>query len=409
MMFGPVCTPSSRRRSPETENVCAETQPRGSLDATTLAQYVRLESCERYLWYRLHPKETRELFRDYPRHRAAADAASEREGRAPRERDHRRASRERSRCSSTWRSRTVDATIAELGGGATERARAAAGAGRGNDRRRSRRRVSPISSSSSRARTAVSRITVGDAKASRRDQARAPNPGRVLRAADPPTRRAGRASRSRRWPAASGASRRARTTSSPRCSTSGPTRRRSSCSPTARAGSPQVAAGPREEARFHLTYKCDGCLYNALCMREAAEAESLALVPFMSMRDRGALERHGVTTVRELAALKGLPPKGDYTSPLPGRGATPALLAALGAEWPLGANLDLHVQRARASRPELGPGRRRRCRWIHALGLRDAAGARGVSRTRPGLPRRAARLPRRPALPRRRARRRAAR
>src|SRR4051794_30607893 len=35
------------------------------LSATTLAQYVRLESCERYLWYRLHPSETRDLFRDW--------------------------------------------------------------------------------------------------------------------------------------------------------------------------------------------------------------------------------------------------------------------------------------------------------------------------------------------------------
>src|SRR5690242_11376894 len=36
-----------------------------SLSATTLAQYVRLESCERYLWYRLHPHETGDLFRTY--------------------------------------------------------------------------------------------------------------------------------------------------------------------------------------------------------------------------------------------------------------------------------------------------------------------------------------------------------
>src|SRR5713101_284969 len=35
------------------------------LAATTLAQYVRLESCERYLWYRLHSKQTRELFREW--------------------------------------------------------------------------------------------------------------------------------------------------------------------------------------------------------------------------------------------------------------------------------------------------------------------------------------------------------
>src|SRR5437773_2401777 len=35
------------------------------IDATALAQFVRLESCERFLWYRLHPKEMRELLREY--------------------------------------------------------------------------------------------------------------------------------------------------------------------------------------------------------------------------------------------------------------------------------------------------------------------------------------------------------
>src|SRR4051794_30024213 len=40
-------------------------KPAASLSATTLAQFVRLESCERYLWYRLHGDETRQLFRDY--------------------------------------------------------------------------------------------------------------------------------------------------------------------------------------------------------------------------------------------------------------------------------------------------------------------------------------------------------
>src|ERR671934_2384162 len=36
-----------------------------SLSATTVAQFVRLESCERYLWHRLHNAETRELFRQH--------------------------------------------------------------------------------------------------------------------------------------------------------------------------------------------------------------------------------------------------------------------------------------------------------------------------------------------------------
>jgi len=39
--------------------------PPASLAATTLAQFVRLETCERYPWYRLHPAETREFVRNY--------------------------------------------------------------------------------------------------------------------------------------------------------------------------------------------------------------------------------------------------------------------------------------------------------------------------------------------------------
>ncbi|HWO69859.1 MAG TPA: AAA domain-containing protein, partial [Actinomycetota bacterium] len=107
----------------------------------------------------------------------------------------------------------------------------------------------------------------------------------------------------------------------------------------------RIARARREEARFHLTYKCDGCVYNALCMREAAETDSLALVPFMSLRDRSVLEREGVRDLRLLARLEELPPDGR--GPLrPARGRR-GVLERLEAEWPLCANLDLHVQRAR--------------------------------------------------------------
>ena len=137
----------------------------------------------------------------------------------------------------------------------------------------------------------------------------------------------------------------------------------------------QVAGGPREDARFHLTYKCDGCLYNALCMREAAEAESLALVPFMSMRDRGALERHGVTTRARARRAQGAAGEGRLHLAAAGRWPTRTLLAALAAEWPLGANLDLHVQRARAVARNWHTDVES-LSWIHASGLRDAARAR---------------------------------
>ena len=32
------------------------------IDATGIAEHVRLESCDRWLWYRLHPDETDELW-----------------------------------------------------------------------------------------------------------------------------------------------------------------------------------------------------------------------------------------------------------------------------------------------------------------------------------------------------------
>ena len=43
----------------------------------------------------------------------------------------------------------------------------------------------------------------------------------------------------------------------------------------------------------------DGCLYNALCMREAADTDSSALV---SQRDRDGLARHGTPRKRGLKA-----------------------------------------------------------------------------------------------------------
>ena len=64
------------------------------LAATTLAEYVRLESCERYLWNRLHAKET-ELFRTDRVTERAMNAAPEPEGRTSRGADHRGATRRR--------------------------------------------------------------------------------------------------------------------------------------------------------------------------------------------------------------------------------------------------------------------------------------------------------------------------
>ncbi len=52
-------------RQPRASRTVVNKAAAHSISATTVAQSVRLESCERYLWHRLHDAETRALFRNY--------------------------------------------------------------------------------------------------------------------------------------------------------------------------------------------------------------------------------------------------------------------------------------------------------------------------------------------------------
>jgi len=67
----------------------------------------------------------------------------------------------------------------------------------------------------------------------------------------------------------------------------------------------RVAAAPFEDIPYHLTHKCDGCLYNEFCSKWSAERDDLSLLPHTSSRDKSVLRASGLTTVRALAALKG--------------------------------------------------------------------------------------------------------
>jgi Cdc6-like AAA superfamily ATPase len=340
------------------------TERKIALSATTLAQYVRLESCERYLWYRLHPEETRALFRDFgvteqPLTPLLSEKGARHEDAITQE--LRRGGRKLVNLSD----RPVDDTIAELERGAAEP--------RVLLQARLEGTIGSFASSGIADLVIVDpgedggvRITVGDAKASRRDR-----PEHRIQVAF--------YARMIRQLAARAAVEIEEMSGCIWRVPQGPDDEQPALFDLlayeeavdllvdSESRVAKFAAGPRDGARFHLSYKCDGCLYNALCMREAAQADSLALVPFMTMRDRAALERHGISTVRELAELKGLPARGDYTSPLPVEGDS-VLMAELAAEWPLGANLDLHVQRARrtannwdADVPALS--------WIHESGF----------------------------------------
>lgn len=103
-----------------------------------------------------------------------------------------------------------------------------------------------------------------------------------------------------------------------------------------------------EDVPFHLTYKCDGCLYNELCMKWCAERDDLSLLPHLTQNDKNAIRRSGVTTTTALAAVKQpVNGKADQLSAPPGR---EALAQTLASTWPVGPRLDELVHRARRYR-----------------------------------------------------------
>lgn len=132
----------------------------------------------------------------------------------------------------------------------------------------------------------------------------------------------------------------------------------------------RMARAPREEARIHLTRRCVGCPYNALCMREAFETRSLALVPCLGASEQGTLARHGITRVEELATLKELPAEEEPDAPLRTPSERAAQVAALDAGEALGADLDLHIQRARAVAHRFSPDVQARS-WLQGPGSRQ--------------------------------------
>jgi len=113
----------------------------------------------------------------------------------------------------------------------------------------------------------------------------------------------------------------------------------------------RVADASLEDATFHLTYKCDGCLFNQFCMKWSAEHDDLSLLPHLTAQEKTALRRTGVTSMSSLAALKDLAPVTKGTRPelvpAPGR---EELVRRLSATWPVGPRLDELIHRARRYR-----------------------------------------------------------
>jgi hypothetical protein len=106
----------------------------------------------------------------------------------------------------------------------------------------------------------------------------------------------------------------------------------------------RVLHRPFAVADYHLSAKCDGCPYNALCFIDSAERQDLSLIPLLTATEKRALQRAGLTQVRQLATLMHY--EHSDMAPAPGQESD---LAGLSKRWPLGGRLPLLVQRARAA------------------------------------------------------------
>src|SRR5262249_51516658 len=104
-------------------------------------------------------------------------------------------------------------------------------------------------------------------------------------------------------------------------------------------------------ADYHLSARCDGCLYNALCFIDSAERHDLSVIPLLTATEKRALQRAGLTHVRQLATLMDYGPRAML--PAPGRQQD---IARLSAHCPLGGRLPVLVQRARAALQHDEPG-----------------------------------------------------
>ena len=115
----------------------------------------------------------------------------------------------------------------------------------------------------------------------------------------------------------------------------------------------RIARTPLAETASHLSYKCDGCLYNEHCMKWSAEQDDLSLIPHLTAGEKRALQRAGVATTRELAGLKEIrkTPSGQReTVDLVPAAGKEELCRRVATTWPVGHRLDELIHRARRYR-----------------------------------------------------------
>jgi hypothetical protein len=113
----------------------------------------------------------------------------------------------------------------------------------------------------------------------------------------------------------------------------------------------RVAQATLEELPFALSALCDGCPFNPICLPHAAERADLALVTDVSRATRSALHAHEIRELRTLAALKE-PDAAGILQPVPAQADRIALLLR---DPVIAPQLDQLIARARAVLRRLDP------------------------------------------------------
>lgn len=104
---------------------------------------------------------------------------------------------------------------------------------------------------------------------------------------------------------------------------------------------------PIEKLFYHLSYKCDGCYFNSLCMFYTAEKLDLCLVPYITPVEKRTLLAHNITSARDLADLMAFSSSDPNKLVIPPDKAY--IVSQLQSNWPIGPNLPILIQRAKAA------------------------------------------------------------
>ncbi len=113
----------------------------------------------------------------------------------------------------------------------------------------------------------------------------------------------------------------------------------------------RVAEAEFADVPFHINRLCDSCIYNEFCMKWSFANDDLSVIPHLTMNDKRALQRIGIRSVADLAALKEPEEPGSLALvPAPGMEVR-AEQAAM--TWPVGPRIDELVLRARSYRSRM--------------------------------------------------------